>query len=180
MVWLYSATRCRPRSRLRLALPLVNFHTCRTRSLDDAAARRLHRVRGVRADGRSRTRVNLTDGLDGLAIGPVIICSGTFLILAYAAGHDAARASTSPSTWRSRTSTAPASWRCSAARWSAPASASSGSTPTRRRCSWATSARWRWAARIGMLAVATKTELTLLIIGGVFVVEALSVIIQVA
>ena len=30
--------------------------------------------------------VNLTDGLDGLAIGPVIICSFTFLFLAYAAG----------------------------------------------------------------------------------------------
>ena len=31
--------------------------------------------------------VNLTDGLDGLAIGPVMISAGTFLLLAYAAGH---------------------------------------------------------------------------------------------
>ncbi len=31
--------------------------------------------------------VNLTDGLDGLAIGPVMVTAGTFLILAYAAGH---------------------------------------------------------------------------------------------
>lgn len=31
--------------------------------------------------------VNLTDGLDGLAIGPVMISAGTFLFLAYAAGH---------------------------------------------------------------------------------------------
>jgi phospho-N-acetylmuramoyl-pentapeptide-transferase len=31
--------------------------------------------------------VNLTDGLDGLAIGPVLIAAGTFLLLAYAAGH---------------------------------------------------------------------------------------------
>ncbi len=31
--------------------------------------------------------VNLTDGLDGLAIGPVMIAAGTFLILAYAAGN---------------------------------------------------------------------------------------------
>ncbi len=30
--------------------------------------------------------VNLTDGLDGLAIGPVIVASGTFLVLAYATG----------------------------------------------------------------------------------------------
>ena len=28
----------------------------------------------------------MTDGLDGLAIGPVIISAGTFLILAYGAG----------------------------------------------------------------------------------------------
>src|SRR4029453_15038958 len=31
--------------------------------------------------------VNLTDGLDGLAIGPVMIATGTLMILAYAAGH---------------------------------------------------------------------------------------------
>ncbi len=31
--------------------------------------------------------VNLTDGLDGLAIGPVMIAAGTFLVLSYCAGH---------------------------------------------------------------------------------------------
>ena len=31
--------------------------------------------------------VNLTDGLDGLAIGPVMVAGATFLLLAYAAGH---------------------------------------------------------------------------------------------
>jgi phospho-N-acetylmuramoyl-pentapeptide-transferase len=31
--------------------------------------------------------VNLTDGLDGLAIGPVMVAAATFLVLAYAAGH---------------------------------------------------------------------------------------------
>jgi len=31
--------------------------------------------------------VNLTDGLDGLAIGPVMISAGTFLLLSYAAGN---------------------------------------------------------------------------------------------
>jgi phospho-N-acetylmuramoyl-pentapeptide-transferase len=31
--------------------------------------------------------VNLTDGLDGLAIGPVMIAAGTFILLSYAAGH---------------------------------------------------------------------------------------------
>jgi phospho-N-acetylmuramoyl-pentapeptide-transferase len=31
--------------------------------------------------------VNLTDGLDGLAIGPVMIAAATFILLSYAAGH---------------------------------------------------------------------------------------------
>ena len=31
--------------------------------------------------------VNLTDGLDGLAIGPVMIAGGTYAVLAYATGH---------------------------------------------------------------------------------------------
>jgi phospho-N-acetylmuramoyl-pentapeptide-transferase len=31
--------------------------------------------------------VNLTDGLDGLAIGPVMICGSTYLVFAYIAGH---------------------------------------------------------------------------------------------
>ena len=31
--------------------------------------------------------VNLTDGLDGLAIGPVMIAAGVFVVLSYAAGH---------------------------------------------------------------------------------------------
>jgi len=31
--------------------------------------------------------VNLTDGLDGLAIGPVMVAAGTFLVLSYAAGN---------------------------------------------------------------------------------------------
>jgi phospho-N-acetylmuramoyl-pentapeptide-transferase len=31
--------------------------------------------------------VNLTDGLDGLAIGPVMIAGGTYMLFAYTAGH---------------------------------------------------------------------------------------------
>jgi len=31
--------------------------------------------------------VNLTDGLDGLAIGPILITAGTLMVLAYLAGH---------------------------------------------------------------------------------------------
>ena len=59
-------------------------------------------------------------------------------------------------------------------------SASSGSTPSRPRSSWATPARWASGAAIGALAVMTQTELLLIILGGIFVIEALSVAIQVA
>ena len=31
--------------------------------------------------------VNLTDGLDGLAIGPVMISAGTYAVIAYVTGH---------------------------------------------------------------------------------------------
>ena len=31
--------------------------------------------------------VNLTDGLDGLAIGPMMICASTYMLLAYLVGH---------------------------------------------------------------------------------------------
>ena len=40
---------------------------------------------GVVITGTSNA-VNLTDGLDGLAVGPVIVATGTFLILAYVTG----------------------------------------------------------------------------------------------
>ncbi len=60
------------------------------------------------------------------------------------------------------------------------ASPSSGSTPTRRASSWATSARSRSAARSATLAVLTKNEVASAIIHGVFLAETLSVMIQVA
>ena len=55
--------------------------------------------------------VNLTDGLDGLAIGPVMVTAGTFLILAYVAGTRS-----TPSTSRSSSCRARAISRSSAAR----------------------------------------------------------------
>ena len=36
---------------------------------------------------RMQTRLILTDGLDGLAIVPVIVCAVTFAVFAYIAGH---------------------------------------------------------------------------------------------
>ena len=55
--------------------------------------------------------VNLTDGLDGLAIGPVMIAAMTFLVLSYAAGHTG-----SPTTSPSSPFPARDTWPSSAAR----------------------------------------------------------------
>ena len=86
--------------------------------------------------------VNLTDGLDGLAIMPSVMVGAALGIFAYASGNASSR-----NTCRSPPCPARASCRSSAPRSWARASGSSGSTPIPRRCSWATSARWRWAAR---------------------------------
>ena len=58
-------------------------------------------------------------------------------------------------------------------------SASCGSTSTRRRSSWATRARCRWAPRLAVTALITGQILVLPLIGIIFVVETGSVILQV-
>jgi len=67
--------------RLRLALPFLSF---------ERYPIALHEVTyiifAMVVVVGSSNAVNLTDGLDGLAIGPVIISAGTFLILSYGAG----------------------------------------------------------------------------------------------
>ena len=120
--------------------------------------------------------VNLTDGLDGLAIVPVMIAAASFGMIVVS--RPATRCS--PTICRSTMSPAPANSRCSAARCSAPASDSSGSTRRRPRSSWATPARSRSAACSAAIAVAVKHEIVLAVIGGLFVLEAVSVIVQVA
>jgi phospho-N-acetylmuramoyl-pentapeptide-transferase len=132
--------------------------------------------------------VNLTDGLDGLAIGPSIINAGTFMIFAYIAGVE-----TTILVSRAGELSTPnlaeylhiAHIRGSAelaifcaAMFGAgigflwyntyPASVFMGDVGS-----------LSLGGAIGMLAVLTKNELVLLLVGGLFVVEALSVIIQV-
>ena len=67
--------------RLRFSLPFVHFER-----YPITLPHWLYLVFGLFVVVGSSNAVNLTDGLDGLAIGPVIISSGTFLILSYAAG----------------------------------------------------------------------------------------------
>src|SRR5215831_7133281 len=87
MIWLYHGDSLPADVRLRLALPLVNFKHMSAATVAwttlPLAAYIGFAVFVLMAESNA---VNLTDGLDGLATGPVIICSFTFLLLAYAAG----------------------------------------------------------------------------------------------
>ena len=86
--------------------------------------------------------VNLTDGLDGLATMPVIIASLAFIVISYLVGSSLfASLSRNPVRARRRDLTISA-----AARSSAPALPSCGSTRRRPRSSWAIRAASLWAA----------------------------------
>ena len=119
--------------------------------------------------------VNLTDGLDGLAIGPIMISAGTFLLLSYVAGH--AGFSEYLGVKFVPGSGALAVF-CGALiggglgfLWfnASPAQLFMGDVGS-----------LALGGALGTLAVLVRQEILLAVVGGVFVVEALSVIIQVA
>jgi phospho-N-acetylmuramoyl-pentapeptide-transferase len=119
--------------------------------------------------------VNLTDGLDGLAIVPVIISAATLGIFAYITGH-----------------------REIAQYLTIPYLAGAGELAPLAACVVAAGLGFLWfnaypaqvfmgdigslslGGFLGIMAVLTNNELLLIVLGGVFVVEALSVITQVA
>ncbi len=135
----------------------------------------------------SSNAVNLTDGLDGLAIGPVIICALTFVLLAYGAG----------------------TVLTDKGEWLFPATFNiadylkiphiKGASELSIFCASVAGAGigFLWyntypaqvfmgdvgslslGAALGIVAVVTKNEFLLVILGGVFVAEAFSVILQV-
>lgn len=119
--------------------------------------------------------VNLTDGLDGLAIGPVLIASGTFMLFCYLAGNfKFAGYLQIPFVKGSGELTV----LCGALVGSGlgflwfntyPAQVFMGDVGS-----------LSLGAVLGTIAVITKQEFLLVIVGGIFVLEALSVIIQVA
>lgn len=123
----------------------------------------------------SANAVNLTDGLDGLAIMPVMIAAGTLGVIAYAVGRvdftEYLDVHYVPGTGEILIF-------CSALiggglgfLWynAPPAAVFMGDTGS-----------LALGGALGAIAVATKHEIVLAIVGGLFVVEALSVIIQVA
>ena len=129
--------------------------------------------------------VNLTDGLDGLAIGPTIMNAGTFLVFAYIAGAGTTLVA------RGGAEVTIAQYLhvayipgieelaiFAAALFGAGIGFLWYNTYHAQVFMGDVGALGIGGA-IGMLAVLTKNEVVLLIVGGLFVVEALSVIIQV-
>jgi phospho-N-acetylmuramoyl-pentapeptide-transferase len=123
----------------------------------------------------SSNAVNLTDGLDGLAIGATITSSGTFAVLAYVAGHSEF-----------------------AQYLHIPYVAGAGEIAIFALSLLGAGLGFLWyncypaqifmgdvgslaiGGALGSMAVLTKQEILLALVGGVFVMEALSVMIQVA
>jgi len=119
--------------------------------------------------------VNLTDGLDGLAVFPVIVCAGTFMIFSYVAGHaEIARylaIAFVPGAGELTILAAAVVASGLAFLWfnAFPAQVFMGDVGS-----------LSLGGFLGVMAVMTNNELLLILLGGVFVVEALSVITQVA
>ena len=118
--------------------------------------------------------VNLTDGLDGLAIGPVMIAGGTLGAIAYVVGRSDFSAYLGvhfvPGTGEILVFTAALIGGGLGFLWynAPPAAVFMGDTGS-----------LALGGALGAIAVCTKHEIVLAIVGGLFVVEALSVIIQV-
>ncbi|MBN9678356.1 phospho-N-acetylmuramoyl-pentapeptide-transferase [Salipiger bermudensis] len=118
--------------------------------------------------------VNLTDGLDGLAIMPVMIAAGTLGIIAYAVGRtdftEYLDVHYVPGTGEILIFCAGLIGGGLGFLWynAPPAAVFMGDTGS-----------LALGGALGAIAVATKHEIVLAIVGGLFVVEALSVIIQV-
>ncbi len=119
--------------------------------------------------------VNLTDGLDGLAAMPVVIAAGTFAIIAYLVGRADFSAYLGiphvPRAGELAILCAGIMGACLAFLWfnAPPAAVFMGDTGS-----------LALGGALGSIAVAAHHEIVLLIVGGLFVMETASVIIQVA
>jgi phospho-N-acetylmuramoyl-pentapeptide-transferase len=122
----------------------------------------------------SANAVNLTDGLDGLAIMPVMIAAGTLGVIAYVVGNynytEYLGVHFVPGTGELLIFTAALFGGGLGFLWynAPPAAVFMGDTGS-----------LALGGALGAIAVCTKHEIVLAIVGGLFVVEALSVIIQV-
>ena len=171
--YIYSGDVFDPDLRFRISLPLVAFD-----SHPISMAPWLYGLFAVFVIVGSSNAVNITDGLDGLAIGPVIFASGAFLLLAYGggsviSGFNIAEYLRIPFIKGSGELAILCGSMIGAGigfLWfnTYPAAVFMGDVGA-----------LALGGALGMLAVLTKNEFTLVILGGVFVVEILSVIVQV-
>jgi phospho-N-acetylmuramoyl-pentapeptide-transferase len=119
--------------------------------------------------------VNLTDGLDGLAIGPVMIATAVFALIAYLIGHAGFSAYLQlhhvPGTGELAVFCGALIGGGLGFLWfnAPPAKVFMGDTGS-----------LALGGALGVVSVITKHELVLAIVGGLFVLETVSVIIQVA
>lgn len=119
--------------------------------------------------------VNLTDGLDGLAIGSTLVAAVTYTVLTYAAGHariaDYLRIAWVPQTGELAVFCGAMVGASLGFLWfnAHPAEIFMGDVGS-----------LALGGAIGCLAVMIKQEILLVLVGGLFVLEALSVILQVA
>jgi phospho-N-acetylmuramoyl-pentapeptide-transferase len=173
VVWLFTSDALPPDVRLRLAPPLLNFDR-----FPIALPWGLYIAFGIFVLLAESNAVNLTDGLDGLAIGPVIICSFTLLLLSYAAGTTLAGFNIADYLGMAPVPGAgELAIFCGAMGGAGigflwfnthPAQVFMGDVGA-----------LALGGALGFVALATKTELSLPVIGGVFVLEAVSDVIQV-
>ena len=159
--------------RFRLALPLVDFYKHPFVMIGP-----LYVVFAALVIVGSSHGVNMTDGLDGLAIGPVIIAAGTFLILSYGAGtvikgFNIAEYLKIPYIYGA----GELAIFCGALVGASVGFLWYNTYPAQIFMGDVGSLSLGGA--LGTLAVLTKNELTLFILGGVFVAETLSVMLQV-
>lgn len=118
--------------------------------------------------------VNLTDGLDGLAIGPMVISAATYMLLAYLVGHvkiaNYLHILYVPMAGELAVFAGAMVGASLGFLWfnTYPAQVFMGDVGS-----------LSLGGALGTLAVMTKNEILLLLVGGIFVVEALSVIFQV-
>lgn len=119
--------------------------------------------------------VNLTDGLDGLAIGTVLICGGAYTVLTYVTGHAQFSAYLDlihiPRIWELTIFCGAMVGASLGFLWfnSYPAQIFMGDVGS-----------LALGSAIGTVALLIKQEILLVLVGGVFVLEAMSVIVQVA
>ena len=179
MTYLYYSRLMPDDVRLHLQLPFTNFY-----EQGLILPPWLYAVFGALVVVGTANAVNLTDGLDGLAIGPSIMNAGTFVIFAYIAGvsttilaHNGHELTIAQYLHVAHIAGAEELAVFAAALFGAgvgflwynayPAQVFMGDVGA-----------LSLGGSIGMMAVLTKNELVLIIVGGLFVIETLSVIIQ--